>query len=365
MTNSIGKIIHDLRKQRNLTQQQVSEILGVSIAAISKWETGSASPDIALLPRIASLFDVSIDFLFDYHLNSHDNHSMVFEKARAFIENKDFPSAIASLKEALLRYPNEVSMRFKLAETMIYSGVMAQSDSEKRKILIEANEELKAFISSSNSRELIDESYYLLGMSYINLKEFDKAEEAINQLNHGIHMKSELALMRLYLEKGDTNLAIKQFQLNVFFSLVQIHANALWIDRLFGDDPEKAILSYESAIEAFKAFSNNKPCRFDVHISQFYEKTALAYTKSGNLDKAVRSLKLAVKYAQSYDNLQEEDDLPQFDRLSKDDTAWDKVINRRLQLWNAIDAKLNNAYRILSDRPDFKDLILDLRESID
>lgn len=362
MTNRIGKNIHDLRKQRNLTQQQVSEILGVSIAAISKWETGSAYPDIALLPKIASLFDVSIDYLFDYHLDSHDNRTLVIDKAKQLIEIKDYASAISLLKEALLRYSNETPFRFKLAEAMIYSGVMSQSDPEKRRVLTEANEELKKVISSSDSRELIDESYYLLGMSYINLKEFDKAEEAINQLNHGIHMKSEIALMRLYLEKGDVNRAIKQFQLNVFFSIVQIHANTLWIDKLYGDDPEKAILYYESAIETFKAFSNGKPCRFDAHISQFYERVALAYTRTGNPDKAIAALKLAVKYAQSYDNLQEEDDLPQFDRLSKNDTAWDKVCNRKLQLWNEIEAKMNDEYRILSDRPDFIDLISELKK---
>ncbi|BCN28937.1 helix-turn-helix domain-containing protein [Anaeromicropila herbilytica] len=364
MTNKIGENIYKLRKQRNFTQQQLSEILGVSIAAISKWETGSAYPDIELLPKIASIFDVSIDYFFNYHLDSIYNRTIVIDKAKQLSEKKEFSTAISMLKEALLRYPNDIPLKFKLAETMIFSGVIPPSDSEKFRVLIEANKELKEVIRNSKSRELIDESYYLLGMSYINLKEFEKAEEAINQLSQNNHMKTELALMRLYLEKGDINSAIKQFQINVFFSIVQIHTNSLWIEELFVDDLETAIMFYEMAIEAFKAFSNNNSCRFDVHISQFYEKVALAYTKIGDFDKAISSLKLAVKYAQSYDNLQTENDLPQFNRLNENDTGWDKVYNQKLQLWNEIESKINTDYKILYDRTDFIVLISDLKKNI-
>jgi transcriptional regulator with XRE-family HTH domain len=364
MTNKISENIYKLRKQHNFTQQQLSEILGVSIAAISKWETGSAYPDIELLPKIASIFDVSIDYFFDYNLDSIDNRTIVIDKATQLRDKKEFSTAISMLKEALLRYPNDILLKFKLAETMIFSGVMPPSDSEKFRVLTEANKGLKQVISNSKNREIIDESYYLLGMSYINLKEFEKAEETFNQLNQNNYMKTELALMRLYLEKGDINSAIKQFQTNVFFSIVQIHSNSLWIDKLFVDDLEKAIMFYEIAIEAFKAFSNNNSCRFDVHISQFYERVALAYTKIRNFDKAINSLKLAVKYAQSYDNLQTENDLPQFDRLNKNDTAWDKVYNRKLQLWNNIESKINTDYKILYDRTDFIVLISDLKKDI-
>jgi transcriptional regulator with XRE-family HTH domain len=363
MTNPIGRSIHSLRKQHDLTQQQLSELLGVSVAAVSKWETGSAYPDIALLPRIASLFDVSIDYLFNLHLDAHDNRAMVLEKANRLIEARDYASAVDLLKEALFRYPNDMPLRFKRAEAMIYLGVVSQPESERLRLLTEANAALKEVISSAKSREMIDEGYYLLGMSYINLKEFEKAEEAIHQLNPSIHMKAELALMRLFLEKGDANLAKRQFQLNVFFSLVQIHANTLWLDKLYADEPEKAIAFYEGAIEALKAFSNNQPCRFDAHISQFYERAALEYAKVGNPDRAINALRLAVKYARSYDDLQTDDDLPQFDRLTGDDTAWDKVCNRGLQLWKEIEAKKNHEYKILCDRPEFMDLISDLKNS--
>jgi len=56
--------IKTLRTERNMTQQELGDILGVTSQAVSKWETGIASPDIHLLPSISNLFKCTIDSLF-------------------------------------------------------------------------------------------------------------------------------------------------------------------------------------------------------------------------------------------------------------------------------------------------------------
>lgn len=60
----IGNQIKSLRTQRGVTQEALAEKLGVSAQAVSKWERGSATPDISLLPAISAYFGVSIDELF-------------------------------------------------------------------------------------------------------------------------------------------------------------------------------------------------------------------------------------------------------------------------------------------------------------
>lgn len=52
------------RKKQNLTQAQFAEQLGVSAQAVSKWETGAGYPDLSLIPRIATVLDITIDKLF-------------------------------------------------------------------------------------------------------------------------------------------------------------------------------------------------------------------------------------------------------------------------------------------------------------
>lgn len=60
----IGDIIAMLRKERNMTQEEVAASIGVSPQSISKWENSASMPDIMLLPVIADFFGVSIDELF-------------------------------------------------------------------------------------------------------------------------------------------------------------------------------------------------------------------------------------------------------------------------------------------------------------
>ena len=63
---AVGKILQGLRKAKGITQEQLSEILGVSCAAISKWENEQMYPDISFFPILARYFNVSIDCLFGF-----------------------------------------------------------------------------------------------------------------------------------------------------------------------------------------------------------------------------------------------------------------------------------------------------------
>ena len=56
MDINIGQKISYFRKQNNLTQEQLSEYLNISNAAVSKWESGISYPDIETLPQIAKIF---------------------------------------------------------------------------------------------------------------------------------------------------------------------------------------------------------------------------------------------------------------------------------------------------------------------
>lgn len=61
---NIGNQIKTFRLEKKVKQEELAEYLGVSTQAVSKWETGASTPDITLLPGIATYFGVSIDELF-------------------------------------------------------------------------------------------------------------------------------------------------------------------------------------------------------------------------------------------------------------------------------------------------------------
>lgn len=60
---NLGEKLAMLRREQNLTQEQLAELLGVSRQAISKWESNAAYPETEKLIRLAKLYDCSLDYL--------------------------------------------------------------------------------------------------------------------------------------------------------------------------------------------------------------------------------------------------------------------------------------------------------------
>ena len=60
---TLGQKIAELRKSKGMTQLELAGRLNITDKAISKWERGEATPDIAVLKEIATLFSVSLDYL--------------------------------------------------------------------------------------------------------------------------------------------------------------------------------------------------------------------------------------------------------------------------------------------------------------
>ncbi len=61
----IGAFIKELRKEHNLTQEQLAEIVGVTNRSISRWENGVNMPDFDLVIELTNYFDVSIEEFLD------------------------------------------------------------------------------------------------------------------------------------------------------------------------------------------------------------------------------------------------------------------------------------------------------------
>lgn len=61
----VGSFLKTLRREKNLTQEQLAEQLHVSGRTVSRWETGSNMPDISLLVALAEFYEVSIPEIID------------------------------------------------------------------------------------------------------------------------------------------------------------------------------------------------------------------------------------------------------------------------------------------------------------
>ena len=71
----IGKFIAECRKQKNLTQMQLSEKLGITDKAISKWERGIAMPDSSIMLELCDILGISVNELLSGEKNSMENNN--------------------------------------------------------------------------------------------------------------------------------------------------------------------------------------------------------------------------------------------------------------------------------------------------
>ncbi len=62
-TKNTGLKISQLRKEKNITQMELADLMGVSYQAVSNWERGNSMPDISKLPELSEILEVSIDEL--------------------------------------------------------------------------------------------------------------------------------------------------------------------------------------------------------------------------------------------------------------------------------------------------------------
>ena len=105
MNIRMGEKIRSLRKGRNISQEILAQYLGVSFQAVSKWENGTAMPDVTLIPAIASFFEVSTDELFDYNtLETERKVQQACWDIAAFRESEP-DRAEQMLRELLKQYP--------------------------------------------------------------------------------------------------------------------------------------------------------------------------------------------------------------------------------------------------------------------
>lgn len=102
MSTVLSNNLKKFRQQKNYTQEQVADILGVSSHTVSRWECNTTLPDVTLLPEIAKLYCVSIDDLFKEHSVAYENCAQrlasVFEATH---DPEDFIRADSEFKKLL------------------------------------------------------------------------------------------------------------------------------------------------------------------------------------------------------------------------------------------------------------------------
>lgn len=76
----IGRFIAKKRKDKNITQSELAELLSITDRAISKWENGNCMPDISLIPKLCNILNITINDLFSGEVVDMKNNEKKLEE---------------------------------------------------------------------------------------------------------------------------------------------------------------------------------------------------------------------------------------------------------------------------------------------
>ncbi len=109
---TIGEIIQNARKAKNLTQKTLAEQLYVTDKAVSKWERNVARPDINTIPKLAEILDIPIELLLNVPVSSklsteNANSSNFIPDDEIYEETKDDPISTKKTNDSHFDYERE------------------------------------------------------------------------------------------------------------------------------------------------------------------------------------------------------------------------------------------------------------------
>lgn len=175
MKMMLAENIRAFRKERSLTQEQLSEALGVTAGAVYKWEAKLSIPELELIIQMADFFDTSVDVLLGYEVKDNRLEATV-KRLQEYRRSKDW-DGLAEAEKALMKYPH--SFRIVNESAALYRAFGFDSgDNALFHRALELLEQSRLLLSQNEDPQISEQTIYgRIAQTYLGLGETDKAIE--------------------------------------------------------------------------------------------------------------------------------------------------------------------------------------------
>lgn len=183
MVIKIGENIRKYRKGLSITQEQLAEAVGVTIGAVSKWESGTSTPDISLIVALADFFEISVDVLLGYELGKI-NPDRIVEELKRLRHEKKYEEGQKEADKYLQKYPNRFDIVYESARLFQMRGIEHRDQEALKKSLLLLQRACK--LIDQNTDEAISEVSLQnsIGNIYMALGEVEKSVEHLKKYNY-------------------------------------------------------------------------------------------------------------------------------------------------------------------------------------
>ena len=285
----IGQIIRKRRKELGMTQEEMADFLGVSIPAVSKWENGSALPDITLLSPIARLLEISLDRLLSFRPELDSEQIIrITVQTEEKLKTEKYDEVFSWAQRQVYTWPGCRQLVYNIC-VMLEGRRMAKD--------IKLNDDQQAFIYKSYEKLLkSDDEAIRIGAAqqlynfFINKKDYENAQKYLDYFSiENPERKRRQA--RIYRGQGKSEMAMRTLE-ELLLQMCMVCENVfndLNIISLEQNDMEMAFYYSQKQSDLEKLFDRGDYCRR----SAFLQVATAAKDVSKTLDCAEKLLSSA------------------------------------------------------------------------
>lgn len=304
---NIGITIKKYRNQRDLTQEQLSEYLNVSVSAVSQWESGKTVPDVSTLLAIANFFDITLDELFDR--TSKDKEKAMeeyYKRSSEYANRGEVRKELALWREAVQKYPGDFRCLLMLAsalEMTVYSGGESEELEKNAAESIAICQRILRDCNENNTRNsAIQTLVHLYSRKDFSFASEEKAVEYAMMAGTIFCCREKLLEVAYYTEESkEKRLAAKHHNNLNYLDLLTMN---LYYGRY--DTEEEEIEACNAALKLWQTLIYDGNYQFfHCRIQKIYLSLAMAYGSLKKREETIGALKNALYHAMQYDTLPE------------------------------------------------------------
>lgn len=288
-TLNIGENIFRFRQEKKLTQENLADYLGVTKSAVSKWEKNQSTPDILLLPQLATFFAVSVDELLGYEAQlSKEQIRRYYEELEKAFTVEPLIKVREKMQHLGKKYYSCAPLLLQLS-LLTVNHFMLYPQKVGEEMLQEALSWCQRILTMTADLSVKNEALTMEGMLYLQLGQGEKVIELFEETEELTSLTSNRGtfLIQAYEMTGKKEKAQEHLQVKYYLSLCDLLGNIILSlsivpDLAYG---KKTILRGEKIISVYNFVTLHPNLA-----GQFYFQSAVFFANHGLISEALNYL---------------------------------------------------------------------------
>lgn len=226
---NIAENIVRQRHKKRVTQEQLAQFIGVTKAAVSKWETGQSMPDIVILPILAAYFDITVDELIGYvpQLSKEQIQKWYQEFAQKFADDP-FEEVMAETQSYVKKYYSCYPFLFRVCVLWLNHFMLAEERQRQFEVLELIAELCEHVRENCRDVRISDDVVVLQAMVHLQLGRTDKVVDSLEEISRPNRLlgQSGIVLMQAYKMAGEVHKAESFMQVTMYQALYSLVGTA-------------------------------------------------------------------------------------------------------------------------------------------